>query len=595
MRGAFLARERSSQFRERSVLFPYPSISAHAVIGDRRSAALVAADGTVDWWCVPHYSSDPIFGAILDAERGGYFRFGPAARALGRQRYVPQTATVETRFELKDAVLVGTDLMPLRERDGSASAIVRRLTARGGTVHCVFDLKPRFDAKLAAFCTQSGTEFDLADGEEAWAVIEWGAESGEWSPARARRVSEETAAHWARWARDLELIDGARRDRMRRSLITIRLLTYAPTGCAVAAPTTSLPERIGGDENWDYRLSWVRDNSLAIGALALHGDLEAARGYFDWLEDRESSTDAPLQVVYGIDGTTDLTECVREDFAGYRGSTPVRLGNWAYRQRQPGALGYFVDCAASYLAHGGPWREDYFALVARCADYVAEHWGEPDNGIWELPALRDHVSSRVMCWVALERAVKVARALGHRHDTTRWRKAMREIHAEVLAKGYSTRRDAFVHAYGVEALDAATLLIPIMGFLPADDPRVRSTVDRIASELTIDGFVHRFAPREIGFSTLAMGECEGAYLLCTCWLATVYAMDGRLELANTTLERIERVTGELGLMPEGIDARSGEFRGNYPLLFSHAEYVRAVVSLARFSRERRGAEALPRE
>jgi GH15 family glucan-1,4-alpha-glucosidase len=408
-----------------------------------------------------------------------------------------------------------------------------------------------------------------------------GEPDGPWTIRRCGDVLNETLTYWQGWVDHLTYT-GPRSDWVRRAAVTVHLLGDAPAGSLVAAPTTSLPERIGGGWNADYRFTWVRDASLSVAALALLGDTETARRYIDWVCGLGSATEAPLQVVYRIDGGTDLSQTERRELHGFRGSQPVRVGNHAYLQHQLGSFGYFADCALIYLEQGGTWREEYWQMVCRAADYTAAVWHRPDNGIWELPSVQHYVSSKVMSWVTLERTVKIAERLGRPEKVAHWRAVMAEIHAEVMRRGWSEHLHAFRQRYGTDTLDASALLIPVMGFLPADHPRVAATVARIASCLTLNGYVYRFHPGETpGVEHLPLGEFEGAFLPCTCWLATAYAKAGRLEAAEVVLARVEHLADELGLLAEGVDARSGTFLGNFPLLFSQIEYIRAVMELAK--------------
>ena len=563
------------------------------MIGDRYTAALIAADGTLDWLCLPHYRGEMVCASLLDAERGGHFRFGPRARVWGEQTYEGATCVLRTDYRSAGLPIVAEDFMALSNPPSSPSRVlVRRLRAEGSRAECVIDFAPRVPLQqMRLVCTHAPgviagpIEFVLEPGEEAWAVLSY-SDSTAWTPARARALREQTLRDWRAWAERLRC-EGAHRDAVVRGLLTMRMLGYAPTGALVAAPTTSLPERIGGDWNADYRLAWVRDGSLCFEALARHGDHESGREYFDWLTALDP-TSQKLQVLYDIDGGKSPAPSECTGLSGYRGSVPVRIGNHAYRQRQLGSAAYLSDCAFTYLREGAPWRPEYFELIAREADYTAGHWDEPDNGIWELPEQTQHVSSRVASWVALERASAIADRLGCSERARGWRVQMPIIRRQVLEQGYSERRGAFRQAYGSDALDASSLLIPILGFLPPDDPRVLSTIDRIARELTINGHVYRFAPEDMrGVGQHPMGEFEGSFVLCTCWLATALALAGQLEPAEAALKRVTEAAGPLGLLPEGIDARNGTFLGNYPLLFSHAEYIRAILAVER-ARKRRG-------
>ena len=593
---------------------PYPLIERHGVIGDRRTAALVAADGTIDWFCLPDYDSPSVFGSLIDAERGGFWRLGPVHPTFGLQRYVTQSAALQTVWETEACALILTDVMLAPEDDRMAGAerrrtIVRHLRCTRGAVSCLSLIQPRRDfvSAVTVRSVEGGVIFEADDlhlglwssyplltdddsasttvhlrsGEAVWTVLSLGQMPNAWTEARAEAALAESVHYWEAWNRHLTYT-GPRGDRMRRTAQTVHLLSYAPAGSLVAAPTTSLPERIGGDRNYDYRFAWVRDASLSLAILSLLGDRETARRYMDWLSDLGSATDSPLQVVYRVTGGTDLTQQERDDLAGYRESRPVRIGNHAFGQRQLDSLGYLADCALIYLKQGGAWRDAYWRMIRAAADYTVANWRLPDSGIWELPGEQHYVSSKVMSWVTLERTVEIAKRTGHPDVIDAWLTAMDAIHVEVMARGWSERLGAFTQRYEADTLDAAALLIPVMGFLPADHPRVIATVEQIAASLTIDGLVHRFLAAETpGHDDLPLGEFEGAFLPCTFWLATTYAMMGRPDDAEAILARVEPIAGELGLFAEEVDARAGVFLGNSPLLFSHAEYARAVLELAK--------------
>jgi GH15 family glucan-1,4-alpha-glucosidase len=321
---------------------------------------------------------------------------------------------------------------------------------------------------------------------------------------------------------------------------------------------------------------------MSLAIVSLLGDTRSGQRYMDWLMELASNGDAPLNVVYRVDGGDDLHEHARDDLAGYRGSRPVRSGNRAFRQRQLDSLGFLAECALVYLDHGGEWRDQHWTMIRRAADYTSAHWRLPDSGIWELPHQDHYVSSKVMSWVTLKRAVQIAGRIGRRGETDGWRATMEQIQAEVMQRGWSDRLQAFRQRYDVDTLDAATLLIPVMGFLPADHPRVVATVAQIEATLTIDGFVHRFVARDTpGHPDLAVGAFEGAFLPCTFWLATTYAKQGRTADAEAILERAEAIAGALGLFAEEVDVETRTFRGNSPLLWAQMEYVQAIVELAK--------------
>jgi len=574
---------------------PYPAIERHGVIGDRRTAALVAADGTIDWLCLPDYDGSVVFGALLDAQRGGFWRVGPAVLWLGEQRYPTVAPVLHTRWstpeyelELVDAMLAPGD------RDDSSRAdrvVVRWLSCLRGEVDCVsvfspaVDFMPRDTVRGARLWSSSADFFGtgsmrLVAGDSVWIVLASGVRRA-WTVAEAARELEAVEAFWADAVARFD--HGDADHRLARSLVTIRLLEYAPAGSIVAAPTTSVPERIGGGWNADYRHTWVRDASLSIGTLASAGDLASARRFFDWLTTLDSTTRAPLQVMYDIRGGTTPRQVTRKDLDGYRGSKPVRFGNHAFRQRQHDKFGYLADCVLIHLEHGGGWDDRMWNLLVRAANYVAAHWEEPGNGIWELANRERYVSGRVMAWTALDRILRIAERFGRASVyMPSWRAARQAIHDDVMTKGWSNSLNAFAQSLETEALDASALLIPLVGFLPASHPRVVSTVTAIAERLTVDGCVYRFDPWKMPKAGPSpMGEYEGAFLPCTFWLATAFALLGRARDAEDILSAVERVAGPLGLFAEAIDPRGRAFLGNTPLLFSHVEYVRAVRAIRR--------------
>ncbi len=598
-------------------LLAYPPIEAHGVIGDRRTAALVAADGTLDWLCLPDYDGEVVFGALLDADRGGFWRLGPAEPALGRQHYLGDSMVLVTSWTSGSAELELTDAMalPQAERPAGQEArrvLLRRLRCTRGEADCTLDLSPRAHFGVAGTVepVPGGAVFQVGDwalelwanravetsadgaratvrlhqGEDLWSILALGAAQEDLTVARADESLAEAVAESLDWATH-DGWSGPRIAMVRRSSQVVHLLHHVRTGSLVAAPTTSLPERVGGDRNYDYRYAWVRDAALSAAVSTLLGDASCARNYLEWLSILDSSTDAPLQVVYHADGATDLTEHARADLAGYRGSRPVRFGNRAFDQHQLDSLGYLAECAWIFLDRGGDWSDAYWDLVRRAADHTLTNWREPDSGIWELPDTAHYVSSKVMSWVCLDRAVKIAERTGRLDAAAGWRAGLGAIHADVMVRGWNDRLGAFVQRYDAEALDASALLIPLMGFLAPDHPRAVQTVDRIADTLAVDGLVHRFIAKETpGHPDLPLGAFEGAFLPCTFWLATAYAQRGEPDRAAAILDRVE-ASAPLGLFAEEIDANSGALLGNFPLIFAHAEYVRAVLAIA----EARGA------
>lgn len=582
-------------------LIPYPALERHAVIGDRRTAALVAADGTIDWLCLPDYDGTIVLGALLDSTRGGHWRLGPAALWAGEQTYEREAPIVHTRWRTNEFDLELVDAMgqPQSDRPPHERIILRRLLCQRGSVACAASFAAASNFTPVATDTpipdvgrlcvwsnrpevRAGT-FSMRAGDEVWMVMSSGVDE-EWSVDRAERLLDELRGFWRECLRNLDRTSpGAP---VLRSAATIRLLEYAPCGSSVAAPTTSVPERTGGGWNADYRFTWVRDASLAMAALARLGDIDSAGHYLDWITIVKGHADAPLQVLYTIRGDHGREQRDRHDVEGYRASSPVRLGNHAYKQTQHDIFGYFADCVDVYLQHGGQWRDDVWQLLCRSADYVAKHWHEKGNGIWELDNRERYVSGEVMAWVALDRVRRIgARAGQPMPRAAEWARAAAAIRESVERHGWSERRKSFTQSIDGDALDASALLIPLTGFLSIDDPRVRSTVDAVAANLTIDGCVYRFDPAEVRHDGPAeMGEFECAFLPCTFWLASCFALLGRIGDAEDVLAAAARVAGPLGLYAEALDPRNWTFAGNTPLLFSHVEHIRAVETL-RHARE----------
>lgn len=587
----------------------YPPLARLGVVGDRRTVAVISADGTVCWLCLPNYDGLPIFGSVLDAVRGGYWRLGPERAVGGSQCYLRDSNVLVTTWHDGDDEIELTDAMlwPDGRRPPHCEGkrvLLRRLRCRRGSARCSMrlipadDFTPRFatspvpgglELRVADFAlglwasrpvetadNSVGANFSLAAGDEFWAVLGLGEAPGAWNPEVAKAALQATLSYWQEWS-GRYAYSGPRRDLVTRSALAIELLSYAPTGALAAAPTTSLPERVGGDRNYDYRYAWIRDASIAIATLSVIGDVESAERYLSWLSGLGSSTDMPLQVLYRVDGRTDLKQRSRNDLSGYRGSRPVRFGNSAYRQRQIDCFGYLADCAVIYLDKGGRWAPEYWRLLRRLADYTVRNWHKPGNGLWERHQRRHFVSSKVMSWVTLKRALEFADRTGDDGNLPQWRATMTVIHADVMQRGWSSDLQSFRQHYHADTLDASTLLIPLMGFLEPTHPRVVATVRRIEENLMLGGLVHRFRPDN---SELPMGRFEGAFLPCCFWLAAVYALMERQADAEAMLRRVEKLSGGAGLFSEEADSSSGEVLGNVPMIFSHAEYARAALQLS---------------
>lgn len=593
----------------------FPAIAAHGMVGDRRTAALVAGDGTIDWCCLPDFDGAVVFGALLDRVRGGAWRLGPASGAFGRQEYLEHGALLRTCWSEGGAELELTDAMPWPDRATGSEpdprrVLLRRLHCLSGQVRCIHHCDPRVDFGAALPLARADgvplglppagpwaglwssdpmllegageggpVHFVLSAGQSVWLAFGWQERPDVWSVATAGHALQQTQACWEGWARMHPYL-GPERPAVMASLRAIRLLGYQPCGSQVAAPTTSLPERLGGDRNYDYRFAWVRDSSLALAILAMFGDLEVGERYMDWLAGLDSASGMPLQVVYGIDGRCELAPRELPGLEGYRGALPVRVGNGAAQQFQLDSLGYLADCALIYLEQGGRWKPEYTRVVERIAAFTVAHWQEPDNGIWELDARRHYVSSKVLGWVVLDRAGRIFRRLGQ-PAAPGWREAAAAIHAQVMDRGWSEARQAFRQHYETEELDASTLLVLGMGFLSPEHPRAARHVDAIGRELQRDGFVWRFHPRALGHADLPLDGLEGAFLPCTFWLAVALARLQRTREAHALVRGVEQAFGACGLLSEEYDPVAGQALGNFPLLFSHAEHLKAVMEVAK--------------
>jgi GH15 family glucan-1,4-alpha-glucosidase len=551
-----------------------------------------------------------VFGALLDAERGGYFRLGPAALVLGEQRYVADTAVLATRWERPEGCVELTDAMLWPENDRAPEyrdrrTILRRLRGIRGSVRCLGSISVRPDFAAPAltapneFVFETGAvplaiwsdrlslverlslsdEFNLNAGDEIWVVLGLGENPAEWTPDRARNALAATVNYWREWSEHLKF-HGARADRIKQSALLVHLLSYAPTGAPVAAPTASLPERIGGNRNYDYRYAWIRDASLSLSLLSELGFTGDEERYLDWLAQLPPGEKMPLQTVYRVDGGTKAPLRKPDGINGYRESRPVQFGNPAFEMVEIGSFGFLADCVWTYLERGGTWKESYWQLMRRVADFVVEHWREADCGIWELEP-RNFVASRVLSWAVLDRAIKIGERVG-RDDVpvAAWRAEMDAIRAEIMGRGWSDTMNSFRQHYDSDTVDAALLLIPLLDFLPPDHPRVEGTVAQIEARLTINGFVYRFVEEAFpGQGKQPLGEEEGAFAMCTCWLAHYYAQLGEHDRADAILRRVES-TAPTGLFAEAIEGRAGAQLGNMPLLFSQVEYAKAAMAQA---------------
>ena len=597
----------------------YKPISDYGLIGNCHSAALVALDGSIDWCCLPRFDSAALFSRILDSRKGGYFQVAPRVVRSVSRRYLPATNVLETTFGTDTGVAKLTDFMPTHEhRDpkeplevGFSLRVARILECVSGSIDFKVECLPRFDYgtivphasldgphkgfahggsdALSVYCSAPLTESDdgfwseglLTADQKLYAAVTHQPYFSHAAVAVDKVEIEEqlaeTVKFWQEWSARCTF-DGEYGDDVLRSALTLKALTYAPSGALVAAATTSLPEAIGGSRNWDYRFTWIRDAAFALYALSIIGYTEEPRAFKDWLEWSTLGRAQDLQIMYGLGGERRLTEVEIPGLEGYRKSRPVRVGNGAYSQFQLDVYGEVLDSAHLYRKFVGGVDPDYWQYLRRVVEFVIERWREPDDGIWETRGgSQQFVFSKVMCWVALDRAIKAVRDLGLPGDVEHWRGVRTEIREDVLARGYDAERGAFVQAYGSKVLDAANLMLPLVGFIRATDPRMRSTIEAIEAKLTSpQGYVYRYRDLDDG-----LGGDEGTFTMCSFWLADDLIALGELGRARALFEKVRSCANDLGLLSEEIDVSTGEMLGNFPQAFSHMGLINTAVQLRR--------------
>jgi GH15 family glucan-1,4-alpha-glucosidase len=591
-------------------------IEHHGVIGDMHTAALVAMDGTIDWLCLPHFDSPSLFAAILDGEKGGHFRIAATSEARRRQMYLPDSNVLLTRFLTPDGVGEIVDFMPVHTTGGRKKtedhAVVRLVRGVRGTIPFRLECVPAFDyARVPARIERTSSGFRFSAGERAVDLAtplaceirdggvscDFALKEGDEIPvllcqadsqappsleSLAARCQEEfraTLRFWQRWI-GRSHYQGHWREMVKRSCLTLKLLTYAPTGAIVAAATTSLPERIGGSRNWDYRYSWMRDTAFTVYAFLRVGFTEEALHFMEFIEARcrEIDPERGLQVLYGIDGRTEIPEETLDHLEGYRGSRPVRIGNAAAKQFQLDIAGDVMDAVYLYNKYGEPISHGLWEGVRRLTDWVCDRWKDPDEGIWEVRGGRDQFTfSKLMCWVALDRAQRIADKRSFPADLPRWIAARDAIYETVMARGYSRKRRSFVQSLDAELLDAAMLLAPMVKFVSPSDPRMLGTLDAIQRDLVSDHLVYRYDHR---LSPDGVGGEEGTFSMCTFWLAEALARAGRLEESRLTFEKMLGYANHLGLYAEEIGL-TGEALGNFPQAFTHLALISAAVNISR--------------
>ncbi|MEV6513027.1 glycoside hydrolase family 15 protein [Streptomyces sp. NPDC051642] len=587
----------------------HPRIEDYALIGDEQTAALVGMDGSVDWLCLPRFDSAACFARMLGDEDNGHWRIAPkGADRCTRRAYRPDTLVLDTEWETDEGTIRVTDLMPQRHRAPDVVRIVEGVSGKV-TVHSRLRLRFDYGAVVPWMRRSDGHHVAVAGPDSVWLRSEpevrtWGedfstlseftVEAGQkvafvltWHPSHEPRPPlvdpykslHTSVADWKRWVARCRY-DGPYRDAVVRSLITLKALTYRPTGGIVAAATTSLPEEMGGVRNWDYRYCWLRDSSLTLGALVAAGYHKEAEAWRDWLLRAVAGDPADLQIMYGVAGERRLPEFELPHLSGFAGSAPVRIGNGAVNQLQLDVYGEVLDSLWLARRAGLSPKPHMWSLQAVLLEWLRAQWQQPDEGLWEVRGGRRHfVHSKVMVWVAADRAVRTLEEYADLPgDLEGWRELRDAVHRDVCEKGYDPVRNTFTQYYGSQELDAALLLIPRFGFLPPDDPRVVGTVDAVREALGHDGFVRRYDTAADTPVDGLPGD-EGAFLACSFWLVDALQMTGRRKEARVLFERLVGLANDVGLLAEEYDPVAGRLLGNFPQAFSHIGLVNTALTL----------------
>jgi GH15 family glucan-1,4-alpha-glucosidase len=624
----------------------YQPIADYAIIGDCHTAALVSRSGSLDWYCPGRFDAPAVFCRLLDATKGGFFSLAPVAGFSAERHYSGHTNILETVFTVSQSKVRITDFMPVHQRIafrhgydvGTSRRILRLVEGLSGETEIEVCFLPTFDyardgtevevrQSLGAFARKDGrylsltcpgselefhkdgrsalcSRFIVSLGDRRWLVLTEADDPDRItelpSPTQCEQQLMRTRHYWERWAEQCTY-RGPYRDEVLRSALTLKLLTYEPTGAIVAAPTTSLPEEIGGVRNWDYRYAWVRDSALILYALMNIGYREEAADFFEWLQETHHNDPSPdLQVLYSIDGRRELSESTLDHFEGYERSRPVRVGNAAANQLQLDIYGEALTAAHLYFTSGIGKRErgapelsrrerlleHDWPLLCGLVDQAARQWRKPDNGIWEVRGgLRPFLYSRLMCWAAIDRGIRLARESSLSAPLDNWVGTERAIRQAILADGFNRDIGAFTQAFGSTTLDASALLIPRAGFLPATDPRVQSTIEAVKSQLTKNGLVYRYRSED------GLPGTEGIFLTCSFWLIDALAFNGRIDEAHELFDQVSGYANRLGLFSEEIDVEGRKLLGNFPQGFTHMAQINAAINLAKVTKH--GAEVLP--
>ncbi|MFF5141231.1 glycoside hydrolase family 15 protein [Streptomyces sp. NPDC013157] len=583
-------------------------IEDYALIGDEQTAALVGRDGSIDWLCLPRFDSAACFARLLGDEDHGHWRIAPrGATTCTRRGYRPDTLVLDTEWETAEGTVRVTDLMPQREHAPDVVRIVEGVSGRV-TVHSTLRLRFDYGSVIPWMRRSGGHRVAVAGPDSVWlrsepSVRTWGEDFGThseftvaegervafvltWHPSHEQRpplvdpyqALRSSVTDWRRWTARCTY-HGPHRDAVVRSLITLKALSYEPTGGIVAAATSSLPEELGGVRNWDYRFCWLRDSTLTLGALLAAGYHKEAERWRDWLVRAVAGDPADLQIMYGLAGERRLPEFELDWLPGFAGSRPVRVGNGAVDQLQLDVYGEVMDSLSLARTAGLPTKPHMWSIQCALMKFLEKAWRQPDEGLWEVRGGRRHfVHSKVLVWVAADRAVQTLEDHAElKGELERWRALRDEVHREVCEKGYDPKRNTFTQYYGSRELDASLLLIPRVGFLPPDDPRVVGTVDAIRDDLGRSGFLRRYDTDAIGVDGMPGGE--GAFLACSFWLADALHMTGRTDEAKELFERLVSLVNDVGLLSEEYDPETGRQLGNFPQAFSHIGLVNTALTL----------------
>ncbi|MEZ0291522.1 MAG: glycoside hydrolase family 15 protein [Solirubrobacteraceae bacterium] len=602
----------------------YLPIAEHGLVGDLHTVALVGTNGTIDWYCCPSFDSPSVFGAILDKDRGGYYSLRPTGDDwTSKQLYFPDTNVLITRFYTHGGVGEVQDFMPVESQpDMHRHRLLRRVMVVRGEMEFELAVEPRFDygreeheielhphgvlfrapslalALEGAVTRAMGGSSRTLERDRHGVRATFSVEAGQsqsfilervaadhicrpYSEAETATAFEATVQYWRRWL-EQSRYRGRWREMVHRSALTLKLLTYGPTGALVAAPTTSLPEQLGGGRNWDYRYTWIRDAAFSLYGLLRLGFTEEAAAFMGWLTDRtrewKIGPSGPLQIMYGIDGRAELPEEEHPFWSGYRDSAPVRIGNAAAEQRQLDIYGELIDSVYLYNKYGAPIFHETWGSLRRIVDWLCENWDQADEGIWETRGgQKEFTYSRLMCWVAIERAIRMNRARGLPGDIVRWLAERDRIYNQIIQKGWSAERGAFIQHYGSDVLDASILLMPLVLFIAPQDPMWLSTLNSVSDELVSDSLVYRY---NVDSSPDGLQGDEGTFSMCSFWYVEALTRAGRVDEARLAFEKMLTYANHVGLFSEEIGP-TGELLGNFPQAFTHLALISAAFNLDR--------------